>query len=171
MCEYGSCQQAPYTRGYCKKHYYKRRSEGMPKLEPGRYLRTNDPTYLSYWCMRQRCYQPNTNGYDKYGGAGIRVCDRWMQPMPRGFLNFLEDMGTRPEGMTLDRVDNGKDYTPDNCRWATRKSQSNNRRATRTLTHAGRTLPLTQWADEIGITPNTLRARLRRGWSIEKALT
>lgn len=73
--------------------------------------------------MRQRCLNPNATGYDRYGGCGISVCDRW-----GSFENFLADMGERPEGTTLDRFPNpGGDYEPGNCRWATAKEQRSNR--------------------------------------------
>lgn len=78
--------------------------------------------------MKMRCYTPNNKGYKNYGGRGITVCDRWLEPEGKGFLNFLEDMGERPEGMSLERKDNDLGYSPENCIWDTRGNQCINRR-------------------------------------------
>jgi hypothetical protein len=75
--------------------------------------------------MVQRCYDTNATGYSRYGGRGITVCERWLGR--DGFVNFLADMGERPEGLTLDRINNDGDYVPSNCRWATRSEQQRNK--------------------------------------------
>lgn len=90
--------------------------------------RRHSRTYSSWHHMKQRCTNPNNHRYSDYGGRGIGVCDRWAR-----FENFLTDMGERPEGLTLDRVDNEGHYEPGNCRWATRSEQDHNKRRRKRL--------------------------------------
>lgn len=127
---------------------------------------SNTPAHRSWEQMKQRCQDPNCKDYPWYGGRGIKVCDRWQQ-----FVNFHADMGDRPEGMSLDRVDNEGDYEPGNCRWATKFEQKHNRSDNVNLTFAGKTQCLAVWARELGLHFETLRHRLLRGWSTERTLT
>lgn len=127
---------------------------------------TDSPEFTVWSSMLRRCRTPSTPGYDLYGGRGIAVCERWLQ-----FENFIADMGLRPKGMTLDRIDSNGDYEPSNCRWATMKEQQNNRRNNVCLTFEGRTLTVSQWADVLSLPSSALRARVSRGWSAEKTLT
>lgn len=88
----------------------------------------NEPTCSTWMAMISRCTVPSNTSYPNYGARGISVCERWMEPYGNGFWNFLEDMGEKPEGMTLDRKDPNKDYSPENCRWATYFEQSLSKR-------------------------------------------
>lgn len=123
-------------------------------------------TYLSWDSMIQRCLNPNCREYKHYGGRGISVDHRWKK-----FENFLRDMGKRPVKKSLDRIDNNKGYCLSNCRWATQKQQTRNTRRNCLKTFCGKTQCISAWAEEFGIPENTLRARFRYGWSVERALT
>lgn len=124
--------------------------------------------FQAWWGMIKRCTYPKQSGYERYGGRGIRVCERWRE----SFANFLADMGERPEGTSLDRIDNDGDYCKENCRWATVKEQSYNRSTNRLLTFNDETRNLTEWALHLGINPVTLNTRIQTyGWEIERALT
>jgi hypothetical protein len=116
--------------------------------------------------MNSRCNNPKVDQYRYYGGKGIRVCERW-----KSFENFVADMGLRPAGKTLDRRDGAKDYEPENCRWATKLEQAENRSMAIVLEFEGKKMILAQWAREKGIKYATLLNRIRSGWSVEKALT
>lgn len=123
-------------------------------------------THRSWTTMKSRCSNPKDSSFGNYRERGITVCDRWLK-----FENFYEDMGDRPEDMSLDRIDNNSGYSKENCRWATQQEQGNNRRTNRFLDFEGKRQTVTQWASEIGVHRHTIYARLERGWTIEKALT
>lgn len=122
-------------------------------------------TYRIWDGMIQRTTNPNSATAHHYIGRGIGVCDNW-----RDFSNFLADMGEAPPGLTLERVDNEKGYSPGNCKWATPKEQANNTRRNRNITAFGKTQSLEMWANELGIAADTLKRRLNNGHDLEKAL-
>jgi hypothetical protein len=115
--------------------------------------------------MLLRCDNPRTNGYENYGGRGISVDPKW-----RDFAAFLADMGERPEGMTLDRIDVNGDYTPSNCRWATSGEQRRNMRNAVLLTHNGRTATAAEWGRIVGTHRNNILRRLKRGLPLDEVL-
>ena len=113
--------------------------------------------------MKYRCNNPKCKSYKDYGGRGIKVCDRW-----NVFENFLKDMlPTWKLGLSLDRIDNDKEYSPKNCRWATTKEQQNNRK----ITTKYKNMYASEQSIVLGGDRNLIGDRLRRGWNIEKAFT
>ena len=116
--------------------------------------------------MKARCLLKTRNDYHNYGGRGISFCARWLK-----FENFFEDMGKRPCGMSLDRIDVNGDYCKENCRWATPRQQANNTRTNHWVTAQGRTQTTAMWAHELGMKPDTLRHRLRKGMTPERAVS
>ena len=121
--------------------------------------------YIAWTRMRERCSRPSSSDYHYYGGRGIMVCERWAT-----FENFLADMGLPDFGLTLDRKDTNGNYCKENCRWATRAEQSRNRRSNVFYEFHGRRQTAAEWARELGISHVTLFMRMKRGWSIDRAL-
>lgn len=116
-------------------------------------------TYITWESMLRRCRSVNNKSYRNYGGRGIDVCQSW-----ETFENFLADMGEKPRGLSLDRIDNNRGYAPENCRWATPSQQSANRRTTKLLTIGGETLCVKAWAERFGIPRTTfVRNYVSRG--------
>lgn len=130
--------------------------------------RTETPEWKSWMHMKSRCFTPSDAKYPDYGARGITVCDRWRD----SFENFLADMGPKPSRKhTIDRIDNDGNYEPGNCRWATNREQCNNRRSNVILEFRGERMNATQWAQRLGVDPNRITARIRLGWTAERALT
>ncbi len=124
-------------------------------------------TYTSWHAMIGRCTDKKDKDYPKYGARGIKVCNRWLD-----FKKFLEDMGEKPPpDLQIERKDNGGNYEPSNCKWATVKEQANNRRSSRFIEYSGLRLTLKQWAEKIGIGYTTLFGRLDRGIPFAKAIS
>ena len=126
---------------------------GLSKQFPGSYRAWKD--------MRFRCNRESSHDYADYGGRGIVVCAKW-----NDFSNFVSDMGERPEGMSLDRIDVNGPYSSENCRWATAKQQANNKRSNRIVSG----VTLQELADGVGLDRSKLRYRLNNGYSIEDAV-
>ena len=126
------------------------------------------PTYISWCAMIQRCTDKNSAVYLRYGARGIKVCRRWFK-----YENFKADMGERPKGTSLDRFPNQKgNYEPSNCRWATPIQQGRNSARNHLLKFMGKSKPISEWAEIIGISQYTIAQRINKlGWPIEKALT
>jgi len=125
------------------------------------------PEYEVWKNMIRRCTNPNAQDYPNYGGRGITVCEDWLK-----LENFCRDMGPRPTRLhSLERSDNDKGYCKENCRWATKKEQNNNRRSSRVFTYNGKTQSLQSWADALEISVSTLWSRVKNGWDISRVLT
>jgi hypothetical protein len=127
---------------------------------------TKTPTWKSWESMRARCEKPACKDWPRYGGRGIRVCERWSS-----FEAFLADMGARPDGASIDRIDVNGHYEPSNCRWATPTAQARNRRTSVLIEFRGEHLTAVEWAERVGLERKTLEYRIRIGWDTERALT
>lgn len=138
----------------CLKHEEKVFTHGLTKTR----------LYKIYHMMKRRCYKAQDNSYKNYGGRGISICEEWLNEQ-NGFVNFYNwsmENGYQ-ENLTIDRKDNNGNYKPDNCRWVTIKTQSNNRRSNNLITIDGITKNITQWAEEYGLCYSTIKSRITRG--------
>lgn len=122
-------------------------------------------TYGSWVAMRRRCSNPDDVSFHNYAGRGITICARWNR-----FENFLEDLGERPPGKTLERINNDGNYEPGNCRWATQAEQCRNTRQNHYLTYKGETLLISDWAKRLGVKTYVLCHRVAMGWSDERVI-
>ena len=124
----------------------------------------NSREYRAWSAMKTRCYNSKQKGYKLWGGRGIKVSSEWIND----YLHFLEDMGRKPaKNYSLDRIDNNKGYSKENCRWVSRKEQNSNRRSS--LIYRGKCA--SEWAMEIGITRQAFCQRLKNGWPYELAIS
>lgn len=146
----------------------------MKKNKPGRppehgHTKGNSRsiTYITWSNMKARCFNKKHKWYPRYGGRGITVCKRWLS-----FENFLKDMGCKPNGMTLERVNNNKGYCKSNCQWATVQENAENRSTTDWISYDGQVHSLSTWARILSIPQPTLWKRLKKyGWGIVRAFT
>ncbi len=138
----------------------------MPRRLKQKARLSANPAYNSFQKMKSRCWNPADPGYKNYGGRGITICPRWYE-----FDNFFADMGPKPRGLFLDRIDNNGNYEPGNCRWATRKQQNRNRRNNFILTIRGVTGCLSALCEHFKVSyPNTYYRIKSYGWSPEEAM-
>jgi hypothetical protein len=140
--------------GCSKNNFISRSNTRHGESQPGK----KTVEYMTWNGIKNRCYNEKDHNYDKYGGRGISVCSRWIE----SYDNFLSDMGRRPPGKySLDRIDNNKGYSPDNCRWATNKEQSRNTRTNRIIEFKGQEMTLTEWSETLGLKVFTLAMKLK----------
>jgi hypothetical protein len=117
--------------------------------------------------MKARCYNQNDKAYANYGGRGITVCNKWKD----SFETFYADMGSKPKGTTLDRINNDGNYEPSNCKWSSMSEQGRNRRTNRLIEYKKEIKTIVEWSEELNIPYSAIRNRLDSGWPIERAFT
>jgi len=129
--------------------------------------RTHAKERSAWYNMKQRCYNKRSTGYHLYGGRGIRMCEKWLY----SFSIFYKDMGDRPVGTSMDRIDVNGNYEPGNCRWGMISVQNRNKTTNINLTYNGKTQCVQDWENELGLPRDLARRRIKRGWETERALT
>ena len=161
------CGKTSYVRAA---YFFKTKSCGCLRLEKiVKPYNVNSPEYSAWAAMKNRTTNTNNRSFHRYGYRGIKVCESWSN----SFENFIKDMGQKPtKNHSIDRIDNDSDYTPQNCRWATKKEQSNNTRTNRFITFNHETKTIAEWARKLNMNYETLLKRLSVSkWSVEKSLT
>ena len=145
----------------------RRRAVAASVLSNTRHGMTDTRVWRIWKGILERCRSPSSPNYYNYGGRGIKVCERWLT-----FENFYFDMGDPPPKMQIDRIDTNGDYTLKNCRWTTARQNANNRRNCRYLTLGDKTMTVTEWSRELGMTPQGIHRRIDvHHWPILVALT
>ena len=144
---------------------HKRQTNGKCSITHGK---TQTVLYKKWHEMKKRCNNKNCKDFPNYGERGIRVCEEWEHNF-QAFYDWSISSGYE-DGLTIDRLNVDGNYSPDNCRWATKKEQNNNKRTNHYETYNSETLTLAQFAEKYGISYHKLRNRIRHGWTIEKAI-
>lgn len=164
---YKTLQKLGWIKGEYRKfipgHAQNGRKWDKSRLKHG--YRTATTTFQTWKNMIRRCTDPDSRAYKWYGAHGITVCERWMT-----YANFIEDMGERPVGLSIDRIDNKKGYQSDNCRWTNQKEQMRNSSCARFLTFNGETKTYREWEDSIGLSHGLVHSRVKAGFSVEQCL-
>lgn len=127
-CKVDNCDKKSHAKDYCCTHYNNLKRRGDPEKDaPVKWHGLKGTPEYSVWCsIKERCNNKNNSAFKHYGARGIKVCERWLGR--DGFTNFYKDMGKRPKDYSIDRIDVNGDYTPDNCRWADKYTQAQNKR-------------------------------------------
>lgn len=170
-CAIPGCPKPLQGLGYCDMHYSRFKNNGDPLVvQHTQELHglSKTPEHGIWRGMKARCHNPNGHDYERYGGRGIKVCDQWHN----SFSAFYADMGPRPTPEhSIERINNAGDYEPGNCKWATINEQGCNKRNNRRLELNGKSLTVSQWCRLLGFSETVITMRLKRGWSVEQALT
>lgn len=153
-----SCGCLKKDMSFDEKYGFVRKTHGM----------SNTRIYRIYNKMKLRCYSKTNSAYKDYGGRGITVCQEWLDDF-MNFYNWSMENGYSDD-LSIDRINNDKGYSPENCRWATKKKQANNTRSTVFLTYKGETKPASEWSKITGIRQDTLTMRKRNGWSDDRCI-
>lgn len=130
---------------------------------------THSRMYVLWWGIKQRCFNPKSNGYENYGGRGITICDEWRKDF-QAFYDWAMANGYTDK-LSIDRIDVNGNYEPSNCRWVDMKFQGNHRRNNRLIEHNGEILTVSEWSERTGIKVGTIYSRLDRGWGTAETLT
>ena len=163
----GSGKYNTLVKGLCDKHYQRLKKYGDPDICKTYQGNCKHPLYEVWRNMKQRCCNPNRSDYHRYGGRGIKVCESW----ENSFESFVKDMGKRPKGYLLDRIDNNGNYEPSNCRWVTVTESSRNKSTNRVITFKGKTQTLIGWAEELNVNKHLIQKRLSYGWDLQRVMS
>lgn len=166
-CKVENCERVCNSHGFCRMHYSRLMKYGDPLLSHRKYMSSHRREHRTWVSMKERCNNPKHPAFQHYGGRGVKVCERWDCGID-GFYNFLEDMGPRPDGYSLDRINSEEGYYPENCRWADNITQQNNKRNNHLVTIKGITKTVTQWSRDFEINPHTAFSRIRKGENGER---